>query len=162
MAWEIERKFLVRCEQWRRLVRDSQRLIQGYLLLEQRSSIRVRVAGERALLNIKGATLGVRRREYEYPIPLADAQEMLAELCQGVPIEKIRHYVPFGRHLWEIDEFFGANAGLIVAEIELTDPDEDFERPPWLGREVSDDPRFYNSRLVEHPYQSWSTEERRL
>lgn len=162
MAWEIERKFLVRCERWRRFVSDSQRLIQGYLLLEQRSSIRVRVAGERALLNIKGATLGVRRREYEYPIPLADAQEMLAELCQGVPIEKIRHYVPFGRHLWEIDEFFGANAGLIVAEIELTDPDEDFERPPWLGREVSDDPRFYNSRLVEHPYQNWSTEERRL
>lgn len=161
MAWEIERKFLLRGDRWRQLVRDSQRLVQGYLLLERRSSIRVRLAGEQALLNIKGATLGVRRREYEYSIPLADAQEMLAELCQGAPIEKIRHYVPFGRHLWEIDEFFGANAGLIVAEIELADPDEDFERPPWLGREVSDDPRFYNVRLVEHPYQTWSIEERR-
>lgn len=161
MGWEIERKFLVRGEQWRALVHDSRRLIQGYLLLEKRSSIRVRVAGEQAWLNIKGATLGVRRREYDYPIPLADAREMLAELCQGASIEKIRHQVAVGQHLWEIDEFLGANSGLVVAEIELDDPDEDFEYPPWLGREVSGEPQFYNVRLAEYPYGAWSAEERR-
>lgn len=160
MATEIERKFLLRNADWRRQVRDHRDYVQGYLLLEQRSSIRVRSDGEHAWLNIKGATLGASRAEFEYEIPRADAETMLQTLCVQPLIRKRRHHVPCGRHVFEIDEFQDANAGLIVAELELDDPDEPFERPNWLGREVTEQPRYYNSRLVLHPYTQWSTRER--
>ena len=120
-----------------------------------KSSVRVRVCGEKGYLNIKSASLGIRRREFEYIIPVEDASEMLQTLCVGPLIEKKRHFVTVGQHLWEIDEFEGENAGLIVAEIELSTEDEVFELPSWLGSEVSDDPRYYNVCLSTHPYSEW-------
>lgn len=160
MAREVERKFLVHGEGWREQVTHSEALRQGYLAGGRRSSVRVREAGGRAYLNIKSATLGVERREYEYEIPLADGREMLADLCDGALIEKQRNWVPYGDHVWEIDEFHGANAGLVVAEIELGAADESFDPPPWLGPEVSHLARYYNVALVEHPYRDWSEAER--
>ena len=115
----------------------------------------MRVADGQAWLNIKSATLGIQRTEYEYEIPLSDADEMIANLCHGAAIEKWRHFVPYAGHVWEIDVFEGANQGLVVAEIELDDVAEVFEKPPWLGAEVSDDPRYYNVCLVDHPYCDW-------
>lgn len=160
MPIEIERKFLVLDASWRAAADAGTRYRQAYLSRVTsagavRSSVRVRTDGERAYLNIKSATLGIRRQEYEYPIPLADAEAMLADLCVGAVVEKTRYHVPVGAHVWEIDVFAGANAGLIVAEIELGHEDEVFERPAWLGAEVSDDPRYYNVCLADHPYSAW-------
>lgn len=160
MATEIERKFLVQGSDWRAAADAGTRLRQGYLSRISgsdavRSSIRVRTEGEHAYLNIKSATLGIRRQEYEYAIPVQDADELLAQLCVGAIVEKTRYHVRVGAHLWEIDVFAGDNAGLIVAEIELTDEHEDFVRPDWLGAEVSSDPRYYNVCLAERPYCSW-------
>ncbi|MFP5504791.1 MAG: CYTH domain-containing protein [Gammaproteobacteria bacterium] len=160
MAIEIERKFLVVNDTWRAVADAGMRLRQGYLSRVTgadavRSSVRVRTDGERAFLNIKSATLGIRRQEYEYPIPLADAEAMLAELCVGAVVEKTRYHVPAGAHVWEIDVFAGDNAGLVVAEIELGDESESFQRPGWLGEEVSDDPRYYNVCLADRPYCRW-------
>jgi adenylate cyclase len=118
-------------------------------------SVRVRIAGNVAQLNIKSATLGVARSEYEYPIPLEDAKEIMDNLCRKPLLEKTRHLVRYSGHIWEIDEFAGDNAGLVVAEVELTDIDEKFVKPPWLGEEVSHDRRYYNAYLVEHPYKDW-------
>lgn len=160
MASEIERKFRVISDAWRPLVSRSVRYRQGYLGPVETSSVRVRVADDAAWLNIKSATLGIERLEYEYPIPLSDAQEMLDRLCRRPLIEKTRHWVPYAGHTWEIDEFEGDNAGLIVAEIELRRVDEDFVRPPWLGEEVSHEPRYYNVCLVERPYREWSEQEK--
>lgn len=156
MAAEIERKFLVTDERWRAEAESAQGFRQGYFGGTERASIRVRVSGERAWLNIKSATLGISRQEYEYPVPLADAQEMLESLCSGPLIEKTRHFVRHEGHLWEVDEFFGDNAGLVVAELELASADEPFARPAWVGEEVSHDPRYYNVRLAQHPYREWS------
>jgi len=155
MATEIERKFLLRDDSWRAQADAGHVMRQGYLIGAERASVRVRISGGRASLNIKSATLGVERREYEYPIPLRDAEEMLDTLCQRPLIEKTRYHVRHGEHTWEIDVFSGDNAGLVVAEIELDSVDEDFERPPWLGEEVSHDPRYYNVCLVKHPYKDW-------
>lgn len=152
---EIERKFLLRSGDWRQQVRSSTRMRQGYLNNEQHCSVRVRIAGDQAWLNLKGVTLGAQRLEFEYAIPLSDAHRMLDTLSCKPLIEKTRHLVDVGRHTFEIDEFAGDNAGLIVAEIELNDPDEPFEKPPWLGAEVTDDPRYYNTCLAEHPYKHW-------
>jgi adenylate cyclase len=152
---EIERKFLVRSDAWRHQVRVSTQMRQGYLNNEEHCSVRVRVAGDQAWLNLKGVTLGAQRLEFEYAIPLADAQRMLEALSCKPVIEKTRHQVDVGRHTWEIDVFEGANAGLIVAEIELDDPDEAFERPPWVGAEVTDDSRYYNTCLASYPYTHW-------
>jgi adenylate cyclase len=154
MPREIERKFLLKNDSWRAIVHASRRIQQGYLCGNQRASVRVRLDGEQANLNIKSATLGVERTEFEYPIPPADARAMLAELAGSV-VEKTRHEVRHGGHLWEIDEFAGANQGLIVAELELGDPDEAFARPDWLGEEVSGEPRYYNTELAKHPYSRW-------
>jgi len=154
MAREIERKFLLKNDSWREAVHESQELRQGYLCGNPRASVRVRIAGDHANLNVKSATLGLERHEFEYPIPLDDARVMLAELA-GEVIEKTRHEVRLGDHVWEIDEFAGANAGLVVAELELAYPDEPFECPAWLGEEVSDDPRYYNTELARHPYSRW-------
>lgn len=155
MGIEIERKFLVTGDGWRDAAEPGRRMRQGYLGRLEKASVRVRQADDAAWLNIKGATLGIQRREYEYEIPLADAREMLDELCTGDLIEKVRHDVPYAGHVWEVDVFEGANAGLVVAEIELSAADEPFERPDWLGDEVSDDPRYYNVCLVEHPWRDW-------
>jgi adenylate cyclase len=154
MGREIEHKFLVRDETWRRSVRHSARLRQAYLSDGGRASIRVRIADAQATLNIKSARLGVSRDEYEYEIPLQDAEELLA-LCTGSPVLKTRHELVHDGHTWEIDEFEGANTGLVVAEIELDDPAESFARPAWLGAEVSDDARYYNVALARHPYRDW-------
>ena len=154
MPSEIERKFLLASEDWRHSIRRSIPIRQGYLA-EGNASVRVRVSGDEANLNIKSMTLGVSRLEYEYTIPLDEAHEMLDRLCRRPLIEKTRHLVESAGRTWEIDEFDGDNAGLVVAELELGSEDEAYERPDWLGVEVSDDPRYYNVRLVQHPYRDW-------
>ena len=164
MATEIERKFLLVADHWRASVARSQRMKQGYLTRAGAAggpacSVRVRIAGDNAWLNIKSALAGVERREYEYAVPAGDAGRMLAEFCNGV-VEKIRHYVPYGGRTFEVDEFLGENAGLIVAELELEAVDARIERPSWLGREVSDASRYYNLHLLDYPYSRWSAAER--
>lgn len=153
MAEEIERKFLVTSRDWRS--GESTEYRQGYLSLDKERTVRVRVAGDKAYLTIKGITRGATRREFEYAIPPADARELLAGLCRHPLIEKRRYRLEYGGLTWEIDEFFGDNAGLVVAEVELEHEDQPFERPPWLGEEVTDDPRYYNANLVENPYCNW-------
>ncbi len=155
MATEIERKFLVRNDSWRESISTSIEIIQGYLANTERGSIRVRVSGEEANLNIKSMTLGVTRTEYDYAIPADEARAMLQDLCMKPLIEKKRYYVDYNGLTWEIDEFYGDNEGLVVAELELEHPQDPFTPPPWLGDEVSDDPRYYNVCLVEHPYSQW-------
>lgn len=155
MATEIERKFLLKDDSWRDSSSDSKPIIQGYLANTERGSIRVRLAGGKASLNIKSMTLGVTRTEYDYAIPADEARAMLRELCLQPLIEKTRYYVPYAGHTWEIDVFGGANAGLVVAELELQRADEAFAQPSWLGEEVSHDPRYYNVCLTEHPYSAW-------
>lgn len=152
MATEIERKFLVTGEAWRSA--DGTRLVQGYLNRDKARTVRVRVAGEQAFLTIKGQTRGATRAEFEYEIPLAEAEALL-QLCDGPVIEKIRHLVPHAGFTWEVDEFFGDNAGLVVAEIELQSEDQGFERPDWVSEEVTHDPRYFNSSLAAHPYRRW-------
>lgn len=155
MAIEIERKFLLAGAAWRAEVSRSQPMRQGYLVAPGgRASVRVRVAGEVATLNIKAAVLGAARAEYEYEIPWSEAHEMLDGLSVG-QVDKTRHYVDRGGRTWEIDEFHGDNAGLIVAEIELDRTDAEFERPDWLGAEVTDDARYYNHSLSQTPFKSW-------
>ncbi len=167
MAIEIERKFLVTSEAWRTRAARSQRMVQGYLIdanLVQsqtgtRCSIRVRIGGDQGWLNIKSATLGVERQEYDYPIPLADAERMLRDFCNGT-VEKVRHYVPHAGLMFEVDEFFGDNAGLVVAEVELQSVGQAIDKPAWLGREVTEHMRYYNLNLLQHPYLRWSERER--
>jgi adenylate cyclase len=166
MGIEIERKFLLVNDDWRHAVTESNHIAQGYLVDVSalrdgtaRASVRVRVSGEHAWLNIKSVDLGVSRAEYEVPLPLGDAQTMLQTLCDGV-LEKIRHHVHLDGWLFEIDEFQGRNSGLIVAEIELPSIDANFPRPAWLGREVSNLARYYNVNLVRHPYAAWNETER--
>jgi adenylate cyclase len=154
---EIERKFLLAGDGWRASVERSLRMVQGYLGGD-RCSVRVRIEGAEARLNIKSRTLGAVRTEYEYPLPLADAEDMLARFCPE-RVEKTRHYVSHGGKLWEIDEFSGGNAGLVVAELELAAVDEPYERPAWLGREVTDDPRYYNTALATMPWSVWGNAE---
>lgn len=158
MGVEIERKFLVKSDAWRKgAVGVVMR--QGYLNRDADRTVRVRVSGEQGFITIKGRRSGVTRLEFEYEVPLADAEEMLA-LCWQPLIEKVRHVVWHEGKRWEVDEFFGANTGLVVAELELNGEDECFERPDWLGVEVSDDPRYFNSSLAENPYSNWrKTEE---
>ncbi|MEA3465962.1 MAG: CYTH domain-containing protein [Thermodesulfobacteriota bacterium] len=155
MAIEIERKFLLANQQWREQVQSQSKYIQGYLSRCPERTVRVRVADDHAWLTIKGENIGAVRPEYEYPIPTADALGMLAQLCEQPVIEKWRHRIMVNRHLWEIDEFLGKNSGLIVAEIELKQEDEIFVRPSWLGAEVTDDKRYFNSCLISNPYCEW-------
>jgi adenylate cyclase len=158
MATEIERKFLVRDESWRELAHASRCIIQGYLANTDRGSIRVRINGDKASLNIKSMTLGIHRSEFDYSIPVDDAEVLLQDMCMKPLIRKVRHLVDFEGHTWEVDEFEGENAGLLVAELELSRDNEEFARPPWLGDEVSHDPRYYNVCLVENPYRNWPAE----
>ncbi len=155
MATEIERKFLLKDDSWYENADNGVPFRQGYLLGSEHASVRVRIEGESANINIKSATLGIHRQEYEYPIPLADAEELLDSLCEQPQIEKTRYHVKYGEHLWEVDVFEGDNAGLVVAEVELSDENEPFEMPPWAGQEVSHDTRYYNVCLVKHPYCEW-------
>lgn len=155
MGQEIERKFLLRDPGWRAAASHSAHYRQGYLASRPDVVVRVRLADGEARLTIKGASEGISRREYEYPLPPTDAAEMLDHLCERPLIEKQRFFVPYGDHLWEIDVFAGDNAGLVLAEVELEHPDEEFLRPPWLGVEVSEDPRYYNASLVRFPYRDW-------
>lgn len=155
VAQEIEHKFLVRNDGWRETAGPGEEIRQGYLAGGPRSSVRIRRASDGAWLNIKGATLGVSRQEFEYPIPVEDAERMLESLCEGPLIEKTRFRVAHGHHVWEVDVFHGENAGLVVAELELAREGEPFARPPWVGEEVSRDPRYYNVSLVRHPYREW-------
>ncbi|MEC9364992.1 MAG: CYTH domain-containing protein [Pseudomonadota bacterium] len=158
MALEIERKFLVVGDDWRAQVSRAARMRQGYLSREAgRASVRVRVEDDRATLNIKAAVVGSARAEYEYAIPVGEARELLETLCVG-RLEKIRHYIERDGIVWEVDEFTGDNAGLIVAEVELSAVDQAFVRPQWLGRELTDDRRYYNHHLALHPYRSWDTD----
>jgi len=166
MGIEIERKFLLRDDSWRSAVTRSERMSQGYLVGVQalhaghaRASVRVREANGQAWLNIKAATEGIARTEFDYPIPPDDAATMLATLCDGV-LQKIRHYLPLDHVTFEIDEFLGDNAGLVVAEVELPAVDAPFPRPAWLGREVSALTRYYNVNLMARPYRDWSPAQR--
>ena len=158
MPREIERKFLLKSDAWRTEVRRSRQMSQGYLASGGRASVRVRIAGEAAWLNIKIGAMVASRQEYEYAVPLNEAQELL-DAVEGPLIEKTRHYVEQGGATFEIDEFHGDNAGLIVAEIELEREDAPFPRPPWLGAEVTQLRRYYNVCLVTHPYRAWTEAE---
>lgn len=155
MPIEIERKFLVTGDAWRTEATKAIAMRHGYLApLGAAASVRVRVEGAVGKLNVKAAKVGMSRAEYEYEIPAADAEEMIATLCSGL-ILKTRHYVPRGPHLWEVDVFEGDNAPLVVAEIELGAEDEEFDRPEWLGREITQDRRYYNHSLSVTPYKTW-------
>lgn len=159
MPREIERKFLLKSEAWRSQVRRSREMSQGYLASGGNVSVRVRVAGDEAWLNIKAGGFVASRHEYEYPLPLDEARELLA-LAEGPVIEKTRHFIEQGALTWEIDEFHGDNSGLVVAELELDSEDADFARPPWLGVEVTELRRYYNVCLVTHPFRAWNEAER--
>ena len=155
MATEIERKFLVTSEDWRAHVYRSEVFRQGYLVSDSVRSVRVRLSGDQAWLNIKSATVGASRSEYEYLIPQSDAHELL-QLCEHPLLEKTRHWIKHGPHIWEIDEFAAANIGLVVAEVELERVDEALSLPNWIGCEVTDDIRYYNVMLARQPYSSWN------
>jgi adenylate cyclase len=159
MPLEIERKFLVASDAWRAGARRREYFAQGYLAASERCSVRVRVGDGRAWLNLKGRIHGATRREYEYEIPVDEANEMLEALCALGRVEKWRHWVPHAGHEWEVDEFLGENAGLVVAELELDHEAEPFARPPWLGPEVTHDPRYLNTNLARQPWRSWSATE---
>ena len=154
MGIEIEHKFLVKDDRWRRSVASSSRIAQGYLG-GSRASVRVRIEDDHANVNIKSRKMGTTRQEYEYPIPLADVQMMMETLTEPGVIDKTRHRVPVDNVVFEIDEFHGDNAGLIVAEVELQSADQTFPRPEWLGEEVTDQERYYNVALARKPYRSW-------
>ena len=159
MPLEIERKFLVKTADWRGLA-PGILYRQGYLLANGEKTVRVRVADDRGWLTIKGATVDVVRSEYEYPIPVEDAVELLNTLCERPLIEKRRHRIAIAALIWEVDEFLGENQGLTIAEVELSSSDQVFDRPSWLGAEVSHDPRYFNASLVRHPFSRWAIAER--
>lgn len=159
MAQEIERKFLVADPSFLKPLTGSQ-IKQGYIAGKERSAARIRIRDSGAFLTLKSETIGITRSEFEYEIPLADAEEMLETLCAPPHIEKTRYVVEWKGHTWEIDVFHGGNEGLIVAEIELATADQAFEKPPWLGREVSQDARYFNSNLAHCPYGDWLDEGR--
>ena len=154
MATEIERKFLVIGDTWRNATPVTYR--QGYLNRDKTRTVRVRIAGDAAMLTIKGQTYGATRAEFEYAIPLADAEALLL-LCDGPLIEKTRRKIDYAGLVWEVDEFFGDNQGLVVAEVELTAADQTIDKPDWIGTEVTDDSRYYNSNLAMKPFNTWSS-----
>jgi CYTH domain-containing protein len=154
MGTEIERKFLVRGEDWK-VGSGSQVIRQGFLSTDPDRTARVRLVGDRGYLTVKGRAAGLVRAEFEYPIPVEDAGAMLDRLCLRPLIEKTRYRVEHAGLVWEVDEFGGENQGLVLAEVELDDPEAEVELPPWAGEEVSGDPRYYNANLVRHPFSSW-------
>ena len=156
MAIEIERKFLVRGEQWRAL---GQKVFyrQGYLPSANLTTMRVRIAGEQGFLTIKGQNTGASRLEFEYPIPLTDAQMLLDKLCETSQITKYRYRIPLQNLVWEVDEFLGENQGLVIAEVELQDENQVITLPEWIGTEVTGESRYYNVNLMRHPYCQWES-----
>jgi CYTH domain-containing protein len=157
MGIEIERKFLVTSQEWRELA-DGIDYRQGYLSTVKERTVRVRTVGELGYITVKGITVGAKRSEFEYEIPRGDADSMLDFLCERPIIFKTRYTVPHRGHIWEIDDFHLENAGLIVAEVELADPDEWFAKPSWIGEEVTGDARYFNANLIAHPFCDWDTE----
>ena len=154
MGKEIERKFLVKGDGWRALAKPV-KYRQGYLSTVKERTVRVRTIDDKGYLTIKGITTGVTRAEYEYEIPAADADRMLTDLCEKPLIEKSRSTIALGGLNWEVDEFFGENQGLIVAEVELQSADQAVAKPAWVGQEVSGDPRYFNSNLIKKPFTRW-------
>ena len=154
MAIEIERKFLVIGDSWRSLA-EGQVYRQGYIPTQDKTTVRVRVVGSQGYLTIKGQSIGITRAEYEYPIPVTDAENMLQTLCQPPLIEKIRYRIPIENVVWEVDEFTGENQGLILAEVELEEEQQTVNLPDWIGVEVTQEARYYNVNLAQYPYQQW-------
>lgn len=154
MATEIERKFLVQNDDWRKLASGTF-YCQGYICSEKSKTVRIRIIGKQGYLTIKGPSVETAREEFEYPIPLKDAQAMLDNLCDRPLIEKTRYKINHGGLVWEVDEFSGENQGLIVAEVELNQVSQVITLPDWIGSEVSHDPRYFNSNLAKHPYSQW-------
>jgi CYTH domain-containing protein len=154
MAKEIERKFLVVGDSWKTGIK-VQNIKQGYLSTENERVVRVRLIDDKAYLTIKGINVGIARVEFEYEIPAKEAEQILLNLCEKPVIEKLRYTIKYIDHLWTVDEFKAENEGLILAEIELKSEQEYFEKPNWLGKEVSSDLRYYNSYLIKHPFKSW-------
>ena len=154
MAKEIERKFLVVSDQWK--TADAVHYSQGYLNRDKFRTVRIRVAGDFAFITVKGPTTGMSRDEFEYPIPLDDAKQML-DLCEQPIVEKNRRIIEFEGFNWEVDEFLGVNKGLVIAEIELESEDQVFEKPAWVGDEVTSDARYFNSNLSQNPFSTWTS-----
>ncbi|MBU6475178.1 MAG: CYTH domain-containing protein [Alphaproteobacteria bacterium] len=157
MAKETERKFLVTSDGWRAGAKGVS-YVQGYIPTKGAATVRVRIAGDKGFITVKGGTQGISRDEYEYEIPKQDAQKMLDTLC-GEKVEKTRYRIPHGGLVWEVDEFAGANRGLIVAEVELPDENSPVDLPPWAGAEVSRDPRYANAALAKKPYSQWTSQD---
>ncbi len=154
MGIEIEKKFLLTGTEWKQLTTGTA-YRQGYLCLAKERTVRVRTIADRGVLTVKGISVGAVRREYEYEIPVNDARELLEELCEKPLIEKNRYNIEYGGFTWEIDEFFGENQGLVIAEIELESEDQSFDKPEWVGEEVTGDPRYFNSNLIKQPFSRW-------
>ena len=155
MSKEIERKFLVIGDSWRSLAQGTH-YRQGYLNSAKERTVRIRTINDKAFMTIKGPTVGITRMEFEYEIPHIECVEMLTHLAEQPIVEKIRYKIAQDGLVWEIDEFLGVNKGLIVAEVELQSEDQKFEKPEWIGEEVSGDPRYFNSNLVKNPYTTWN------
>ncbi len=155
MPLEIEHKFLLQNDDWKALASHSSNYKQGYLISDKKRSVRIRISNDKAWLNIKSATIGASRQEYEYEIPINEGLEIINTLCEKPLIEKTRHFVPILQHTWEIDVFSGENDGLIIAEIELSEINESFHIPDWIGTDVTLDLRYYNNSLCKNPYKLW-------
>lgn len=152
---EIERKFKIHTDLWRKLDKPAgNNILQGYLLADIDKTIRVRVSNKQGTMTVKGRTVNISREEYEFPVPYETAVDMIQKFTTGI-IEKIRYNIPFKGKVWEVDEFSGANSGLIIAEVELDSEEEEIELPEWVGEEVSMDSRYYNANLAKHPYTEW-------
>ncbi len=156
MGTEIEKKFLLAGDGWQQLARGIA-YRQGYLCSQKERTVRVRTIEDKGFLTVKGVSVGATRLEYEYEIPVEDANDLLDELCEKPIIEKKRYKIEYRGFVWEVDEFFGENRGLVVAEIELEREDQQFDKPDWIGNEVTDDQRYFNSNLFKTPYTSWDT-----
>ncbi|MEW6708785.1 MAG: CYTH domain-containing protein [Candidatus Riflebacteria bacterium] len=154
MGKEIERKYLVKSDEFKKLAKGTS-YRQGYLSTVKERTVRVRTIDDKGYLTIKGITVGASRVEYEYEIPAKEADDMLSNLCEKPLIEKNRYKIPFAGLTWEVDEFFGDNDGLIVAEVELESEDQKIEKPAWVGEEVTTDPRYFNSNLTKNPFKNW-------
>jgi CYTH domain-containing protein len=154
MNKEIERKFLVKNHDFKKFGRGVL-IQQGFLSTVKERIVRIRIMGNQAFLTIKGISIGFTRNEFEYEIPAEDAEMILKELCEKPIIEKNRYRIKAANLVWEVDEFKGVNEGLIIAEIELLSEDQAFDKPEWIGEEVTDDPRYYNSNLIRYPYSEW-------
>ena len=159
MAIETEKKFLL-SHIPSSLLTDGIQICQGYMTKSKNCTVRVRIYGEKSFLTVKGPTIKGSRDEFEYPIPRSDARQMLLLFCQKPFIEKTRYHIQFKGFTWEIDQFEGENQGLVVAEIELDAIDQNFEKPDWIGREVTHDPKYFNSNLIQTPFSKWSPAER--